>query len=301
MKCGENITKHDLLCYIKDLKMVFDSVRMVDPYGLQVLGDDLKASNPNNACYKVWSRNLRCSNCISLKAHIDFRRKIKYEFEGDNAFFVVAMPFRLVDENNRIVVVEMMNDVSEEMQVRTVGREIVAKTMNEIDHKLYMDSLTRTFNRRYFDDHMFIYQTKRALSRKIGFIVWDVRKFKEINDTYGHAGGDKVLRKVAEIMLLNTRDDEAVIRIGGDEFLIIVQGCSEEDLRRMIERIREKIENMNMPEMPGHCFKINVGYSYTDGFDMSCEMIQDMMRTADQQMYKDKVESYRDDLEEAVV
>lgn len=293
MKYGEVVTKEELGRCMNNLKHIFDKVRLVDPYGLQVLDDDFKISHPDNVCYKVWDRNVRCSNCISLQAYTDFRRKVKYEFQGENAFFVLAMPFRLVDEDNRVVVVEMLNEVSEEMQVRTVGREIVAKTINEFDHKLYTDSLTGVYNRRYFDDKMFLYQTKDALSKKIGFILWDVTNFKRINDTYGHTGGDKVLKAIAQLMQNDTREEEAVMRIGGDEFLLIIQDCGEDILKRVIDRIRSKIENAIIPDMPDCHLKINVGYSYTENFDVSEDTIQMLLDEADRKMYEDKKIRYQ--------
>lgn len=293
MRYGETVTKEQLKKYIDDLGHIFDMVRIVDPYGFHVLDDDFKVSNPDHVCYKIWNKNFRCRNCISLKAYTDFERKVKYEFQGEDAYFVIAMPYRLSDEDNRVVVVEMMNEVSEEMQVRTVGKEIVAKTINDFDHKLYTDSLTGVYNRRYFDDKMFLYQTKDALSKKMGFILWDVMKFKNVNDTYGHAGGDKVLKAIAQVMQKNTREEEAVMRIGGDEFLIVVQDCEKNVLQSVASRIQRKVEEIRIPDMPSYRPAINVGYSYTDEFDASGERIHVMLDEADREMYMDKEQSYQ--------
>ncbi|MDO5135770.1 MAG: GGDEF domain-containing protein [Eubacteriales bacterium] len=289
MKQGEEITGEELRRLMKDLKKIFDVVRVVNPYSVQVLDDSLKNGAPEDICYKVWNKNMRCSNCISLKARTKFERKTKYEFREDSAFFVVAMPFRITDMENRIVVLEMVNEVSREIQVKAVGEQIVARTMNEFDHKLYTDSLTGVYNRRYFDDRMFLYQTKRALSRYVGFVIWDVRRFKEVNDTYGHIAGDQVLREIARVMKRHTRKEEAVMRIGGDEFLLVMQGCGEVIVQWVIRRIREKIQEIRIEGMVDYQIQINAGYSYTDKFDASGEMITSLMEQADQNMYLDKM------------
>lgn len=289
MKRGEEITRGELKQYIQDLRKIFDIVRVVNPYSVQVLDDDLKNKDPEHTCYKVWEKNFRCSNCISLKARTDFERKSKYEFRSDSAFFVIAMPFRITDSGNRIVVLEMVNEVSREIQVKAVGEQIVAKTMNEFDHKLYTDSLTGIYNRRYFDERMFIYQTKRALSRHAGFILWDVRRFKAVNDTYGHLGGDRVLKEIAAVMISCTRREEAVMRIGGDEFLVVLQGCGEEAVLSVIQRIKEKISGLRIPELPGYQIEIDAGYAYTSQFDATGEGITKLMEMADKDMYANKM------------
>lgn len=288
MKHGEEITREELRDCIKNLRRVFDYVRLVDPYSVQVLYDDEPDEGKENICYKFWNKNHRCSNCISLKAYTDFERKTKYEFRNEDAFFVVAMPFRITDEDNRIVVVELVNEISDETFVKADGQQIVAKTMNEFDHKLYLDSLTGVYNRRYFDESMFVYETKKSLSKHYGFIILDLKNFKSINDTYGHHIGDEVLRAAAEVMTRNTRAQDAVIRLGGDEYMIIMQHCTEEGVRRTMERIKQKMREVHIPEINDRELEINAGYSFTDTFDATKQMVCSLADLADYNMYLDK-------------
>lgn len=288
MKRGEEITREELQNCIRDLRRIFDHVRVVDPYSVEVLSDELQQEGEGNVCYKIWQKHHRCSNCISMKAYAEFVRKTKYEFRQEDAFFVVGMPFRITDEGNRTVVVELVNEVSDEIFVKTVGQEIVAKTFNEIDHKLYTDSLTGIHNRRYFDESMFIYQTKTMLSKEFGFIIFDLKNFKSINDTFGHKIGDIVLRETAKVMLKNTRSEDSVIRIGGDEFMVIMQECTEEGVQRTMDRIKQKIREMQIPETGDTEFEINAGYAYTDDFDATKQMVHMLAERADYNMYLEK-------------
>lgn len=288
MKQGQKITKKELQEKIKSLSEIFDIVRVVDPYRVNVLDDELKYSDLKNTCYNIWKKNGRCSNCISMKAYTEFERRTKYEFRDDKAFFVLVMPYMLADDNDRIVVLEMVNDVSEEITVKAEGRRIVANSIREIDEKLYTDSLTGIYNRRYFDENMFMYQNKKALSGKVGFILLDLKNFKEINDTYGHSAGDNALRQAAEVMTRYTRKDDVVIRLGGDEYLIVMQNCLEVGVKNTAMRIKEKIREIEIFEHPEQRLEINAGYAYTDHFDATKKMIHQMYQEADKYMYRDK-------------
>jgi diguanylate cyclase (GGDEF)-like protein len=94
------------------------------------------------------------------------------------------------------------------------------------------DALTGCRNRRFFDE---IIAHELNLHRRYGtplsLLFVDIDHFKAINDTLGHAAGDKVLREVASYLVRKTRDADYVFRWGGDEFLLLVS-CREEEAQR---------------------------------------------------------------------
>ena len=288
MKAGKRITRSELQRYIECMQTIFDTVRVVDPYEVEVLTDGKEPVKTSNVCYKIWDKNSRCSNCISFKSYTEFERKTKYEFRGDDGFFVLAYPFMITDEGDRVVVLEMVNEVTEEIQVKCYGEEIIAKTLNQIDHKLYTDSLTGVFNRRYFDENMYLYENEGAVSRQVGFIILDVTNFKSINDNFGHMTGDKVLIDIARVMRGCIRKEDTLMRVGGDEFLIVTQDCVKEQIEQLILRIKKHVGRIRIPEIDKHVLSIDAGYSYTQDFDSRKEVIQEMMMAADQHMYEDK-------------
>jgi diguanylate cyclase (GGDEF)-like protein/PAS domain S-box-containing protein len=85
------------------------------------------------------------------------------------------------------------------------------------------DPLTGVFNRRYFNQviEQELSRSKRH-HRRIGFLMIDVDRFKEINDRHGHQTGDAVLKGVSEVMRQSVRDSDVVVRYGGDEFLVVL-------------------------------------------------------------------------------
>jgi two-component system, sensor histidine kinase ChiS len=73
------------------------------------------------------------------------------------------------------------------------------------------------------------------------FALLDVDFFKEVNDTYGHAAGDKVLEQLSRVLEKNLRDSDYVIRWGGEEFLIVLRYCMRSEIVDMVERLRQSV------------------------------------------------------------
>lgn len=104
------------------------------------------------------------------------------------------------------------------------------------------DSLTRLSNRRAFDDKLAsMYDNNMALQFS-GLVLLDVDNFKRINDTFGHPVGDKILASVASVIRANVRKDGFVARSGGEEFAVILEGSSQDEIHAICERIRMSLE-----------------------------------------------------------
>jgi len=104
------------------------------------------------------------------------------------------------------------------------------------------DSLTRLANRRAFDDKLAsMYDTTMGLQFS-ALVLLDVDNFKRINDTFGHPVGDKILASVASVIRSNIRKDGFVARSGGEEFAIILESSSQEEVQAACERIRTALE-----------------------------------------------------------
>lgn len=104
------------------------------------------------------------------------------------------------------------------------------------------DSLTRLANRRAFDDKLAsMYDTTMGLQFS-ALVLLDVDNFKRINDTFGHPVGDKILASVASVIRGNIRNDGFVARSGGEEFAVILEGSSQEEVQLACERIRTTLE-----------------------------------------------------------
>jgi two-component system, cell cycle response regulator len=119
------------------------------------------------------------------------------------------------------------------------------KLLRELYESSTRDALTGLYNRRHFDDRIraeFAYAKRHQLD--IGFVMVDVDFFKRVNDTYGHAAGDTVLKHIAKCLAKQLRTEDVIARIGGEEFAILLRGIGTEGARRLGERLRTNIEKL---------------------------------------------------------
>ncbi|MBR0145228.1 MAG: GGDEF domain-containing protein [Eubacterium sp.] len=138
------------------------------------------------------------------------------------------------------------------------------------------DSLTGLLNRQAF------YASIETDIKSITALVSiDMNGLKVINDTEGHAAGDKALVTIALCFLQAATSRQSVYRIGGDEFVILCRRATEDDVKALIARIRKHVSKTR--------YRCAVGYSYApDGTDS----IDDMLKESDEKMYADKAAFY---------
>jgi len=114
----------------------------------------------------------------------------------------------------------------------------------EFKHLATIDALTSVFNRRYFlelaEKEM---KRTRRYNSPLTVLMLDVDKFKQVNDTYGHAGGDMVLIKLANTCISELRDIDFIGRLGGEEFSVCLTETTLDGASLVAERLRKSVEN----------------------------------------------------------
>ena len=110
--------------------------------------------------------------------------------------------------------------------------------------KSTIDPLTGLINRRTLDD---VLQKWTAKEKEFAAIMLDIDHFKNVNDTYGHAIGDEVLKYLAKNMKKATREQDICCRFGGEEFIILLPETTAQDAYAIAERLRQTLEKTNSP------------------------------------------------------
>ncbi|SCJ81397.1 Cyclic di-GMP phosphodiesterase response regulator RpfG [Anaerotruncus sp. 2789STDY5834896] len=141
---------------------------------------------------------------------------------------------------------------------------------------LYMDSLTGIYNRRYFDEQ---FQSTNDIQ---AIVVLDVDNFKHINDNYGHGTGDVVLQILAKTILSCIRKTDAVIRYGGDEFVLIFNDIPANAFEKKLERIRSFINDLTIDGIPELQLSVSIGGAYGP------KTTKKLFKVADNMMYQSK-------------
>ncbi|MEG0671785.1 diguanylate cyclase [Clostridium sp.] len=122
---------------------------------------------------------------------------------------------------------------------------IIEKIQTKSDSAI--DKLTGTYTRRYLEKNLKEYlQESKQFSTKLSIIMFDIDKFKKINDNYGHKKGDQVLTALGKLILENIRYTDSIGRYGGEEFVVILPNTDSEAAYKISEKLRKKIENSDI-------------------------------------------------------
>ena len=146
------------------------------------------------------------------------------------------------------------------------------------------DALTNLPNRRLFEERLEEAERRAfATGQRIGLIYCDLDDFKDINDTLGHEGGDKALRIVADRMREIIGDHDCLARVGGDEFLVLLEDAPpREDILALIQRLRTAVEGDVGFEGRTAQLRISCGLAI---FPEDVGSATDLIRLADAAMY----------------
>ena len=179
---------------------------------------------------------------------------------------------------------QMAQDGEEVMaHLRSEVRQYQAK-LEESERLASVDSLTGLRNRRGMEAAL----EQRVAGRcAFSVVILDLNGFKRVNDTYGHAAGDDVLKQFATELRPVFRATDDVGRWGGDEFLVVMD-CGLEDARRQVERVRQWVFGDYVVHGDGGTHKFRVNASVGAAAWKAGEAIADMLGRADAEMYREK-------------
>ena len=276
-----NFNKKSLFEFIKIQKKVFDIVRIVDVgmvYQYYFSRDGELLRKPYK-CYAVWHKNRRCENCVSAKAYLLKKKLTKFEFVNNEVYLVVSSYIKI---NNKPFILEMVTKLDDDTLFEAYGKENFIKAIEEHNKKIYVDFLTNVYNRRYFEEQI------KDLNGTCAYATIDIDHFKGVNDTYGHIAGDVVLQEVAGIFTSKVRGGDNVIRMGGDEVLLVFHEISKEVFEKRIEEIRGSVEKHKFRLGDKFKLTISVGAVYVNDVDDENNDNEEILAMADEALYESK-------------
>jgi diguanylate cyclase (GGDEF)-like protein len=168
--------------------------------------------------------------------------------------------------------------------LKTVLHEIktLKKEIEKLKESVYKDTLTQAYNRKWLHDHYM--SGKEELFNTDGTIVIiDLNYFKQINDTYGHIIGDKVLIFITSQLKKVTKD---VVRYGGDEFILLFEDQDTALIHKSIDELRERVLTK---KLKAHNSEFHVSFSYGLHTFQKDDIFAQILEKADQSMYEDKI------------
>jgi diguanylate cyclase (GGDEF)-like protein len=192
-----------------------------------------------------------------------------------------------------VVLVSLLNVylIAKRMELRKLREEIISTTLQKqvIEQQSFRDPLTEIYNRRSLDTVVDRYMS-HARRRKVPltFLMVDMDKFKEINSRFGHLTGDLVLAEAANVLKCSIRGTDAVIRYGGDEFLILLADTTLEGAEHVISRISSHLAEWNAAK---HVGNLNLAMSVGAAEWQDGQTLDQVLDIADRRMYERKKEA----------
>ncbi len=251
------MTYRELYDLVESLKKIYYMVRVVDPYNNVVVKPliDGYVDSTEEICSRLFARGRRCDNCIVTKACKQHAYQEKYEFADPNVFHISATE---IEVEGRHLGLEVFARVDDNVIAEAYGKGQFNDIIDSVNHKLYTDPLTETYNRRYFEDYFLTFSREEAVA------VIDIDNFKDVNDTYGHSVGDLALRAVADSIRSCLRSDDIVIRYGGDEFVVVLKKIPKDVFVDKMEMIRAAVQRVRMVNATELRLSVSIGCSCSD-------------------------------------
>ncbi len=193
----------------------------------------------------------------------------------------------VVRANERHEIVDERNDhLVAQISAMDQKTRALKQKLTENRKKLLFDTLTGAGSRLSYDEAM-----EQELARwhrygtSFSYAILDIDHFKKINDTYGHSAGDKALKIVAKMMMNQIRKSDALFRIGGEEFVLLLPGTTTEKAEVMVSKLRDAIATSAI-----HCKQQRVVLTLSSGLTEPVEndTAKSLYERADSALYKAK-------------
>ncbi len=187
-----------------------------------------------------------------------------------------------------LIVLSNIYLLKQRFTLRRTREELMHEIMysRAVERLTLTDPLTGAYNRRYLDE-VIDKDIQRAdrLGTFLTFVMIDVDDFKDVNTRFGHLMGDRLLSEVANVLRRTFRGSDTIIRYGGDEFLVILEGPKEKHAETALERLAQNVAAWNAA---------NTTVDYTMGLTWGVaryekgEGVQDILDLADRKMFSAK-------------
>lgn len=171
-------------------------------------------------------------------------------------------------------------------------KEIELEDRNRENVKLgklaFIDPLTGMLNRRRFEELSNVeFERAHRYSHPLSFLMLDIDRFKDVNDTYGHAAGDEVLKHFSHICQENIRSLDLLARIGGEEFIIVLPETDDSSAHIFADRLREKISSSTaVTEHAQIKYTVSIGIALLE--EKNDSNVNDIIKRADKALYQAK-------------
>lgn len=255
---------------------IFDVVRIIKAEDIHRMQCGQEPSVDENMCrcYDFWNKEMQCENCVSERALTEKKQCTKLECLDTDIYQIIA---RYLEIDGVPCVMELVHRLDNENLIDTNGRRILMDNLTGYKDELYRDPMTGIYNRRYYEDNI------KDLNENAGVAMIDLDDFKIYNDSYGHNAGDLALETIVQSIKKCIRSSDKLIRMGGDEFLLVLPGIHNDIFNKKLQQIRTRIKEAKVDGYSKIRLSVSIGGVMTHN-----ETIESAVHRADKLMLQAK-------------
>jgi diguanylate cyclase (GGDEF)-like protein len=268
-----NLLKKDPSTYINIDKYIVKEGKLFTVFNIEDI-------NKKSMAHFILTKDLNTidvSEVINKKITLTSILALIFIFVGGILYYLYFINYKQFLQQQKTVLQESIDAKTKELQLKSESLKFQA------EH----DALTNLPNRVLFLDRLkeSLKAAKRGSCKHISVVFLDLDRFKEINDTYGHEVGDKLLKLVTVRLKNKLREEDTIARLGGDEFILLLKNLNQQNIINVIDKIIKTMEEpFSINEIEIYTtFSIGIS-SYPEDGNTSDELI----RNADTAMYKAK-------------
>ena len=217
---------------------------------------------------------LSSGHCVAVSAYEAGTQKTKLKICDSKIYLVIE---KYLEINGRPYILELSQIQDDSWTIDSDAYEHMQSAGETYTEKLYIDALTGIYNRRYYEDKL----RTRTMAAGVAWI--DVDDFKVYNDTYGHHVGDIVLKSIVDAIRACIRKNDILARMGGDEFVLILNDVKPEFFPSKLEQIKEAVHKIVIAGHRRIRLSVSIG-----GVIAQNELLESAMHRADKLMYAAK-------------
>ena len=263
-----------------DAEYIYQKMFLKSNEGILLINDESKILSINNVAKSIFNEfdsghNIKISEYIkSYDYNIDYsKHEIVVNNQGITRHLQLSQSPIDIGERGKAKLLHLIDITPEKLALSAERAKLIEKSS--------IDELTGLYNKRYLIENYFENMFNKKTNYTVMFI--DIDDYKSINDNFGHAVGDDVLKCVSESIKESLRDGEIAVRYGGDEFVVIFENVSVNNAKQIAERIRKKVNTLDFAKS-----KDNVKLTLSIGLSEGIGDIDTLVKNADNAMYKSK-------------
>jgi len=282
--------------YIRDTKHRFSYANKMAQNLFQLSMKEIDGKTPIDLLGEVNGKEFQRLDLELFKTKKTVEGIEQFITEGKTYYYWTVKAPLFDDEGNIVSLIGMSTDITEqktlEVELERTNTQLntkieeITKLQATLWEQATQDPLTNLFNRRYFNEisHKEILKSSRN-GNPLALLLLDADYFKRINDKFGHEVGDKVLIKLAQIMIEQCRRSDIVCRFGGEEFVILMPAATQITAIERAEKIRLCYQEEITKLLKGHTATLSIGIAM---WNKELLDLEGLTKAADQAMYQAK-------------